>query len=107
MKNSVKFQMARRGQQWVIVDPDNAKFRVPFDQAIVDATLVREGLVEGYIVAIHGLSNDVAGLCDVETLRALGVGAQYMSQKPVGCIRAKGMQRVRLTDEGIERIGGA
>lgn len=108
MKNSMKFQMARRGQQWVIVDPNNANAYVAFDQAIVDATLVQEGLVEGYITSIHGLSNDVADLCDAETLRCLGVGAQIVSQKPPSCIRAKGMQRVRLVEDGrIERITSA
>lgn len=106
MKNSLKFRIERRRQQWVIVDPDNVNATVPFDQAIVDATVVEEGLVEGYITSIHGLSNDVAGLCDVATLRGLGVGAQLNSQKPICCIRAKGMQRVRLLEGGtLERIG--
>lgn len=106
MKNSLKFRIERRESNWVLVDPDNANASVSFDQAIVDATLVQEGCVEGYITSIHGLSNDVAGLCDVTLLRALGVGAQLNSQKPIGCIRAKGMQRVRLMESGaVERIG--
>lgn len=107
MKNSMKFRMEHRGESWVIVDPEAANNPgVVFDQAIVDATLVQEGLVEGYITAIHGLSNEIAGLCDATVLRGLGVGAQLASQKPISCIRAKGMQRVRLVEDGrIERIG--
>lgn len=106
MKNSMKFRMVRRDHQWVIVDPKDPSISVPFDQAIVDATLVEQGTVEGYITSIHGLSNEIACHCDGELLRALGVGAQLVSQKPIGCIRAKGMRRVRLTEDGnIERIG--
>jgi hypothetical protein len=106
MKNSLKFRMQARGEQWVIVDPDNASNSVSFDQAIVDATLVQEGLVEGYITAIHGLSSGLADLCDWNLLRNLGVGAQLTSQKPIGCIRAKGMQRVRLIQGGrMEGVG--
>jgi hypothetical protein len=105
MKSEMKFRLEWRGAQWAIVDPDNVNALVPFDQAIVDATLVQQGLVEGYITSIHGLGADIADLCDGETLRALGVGAQLVSQKPPSCIRAKGMQRVRLMEDGtVERI---
>lgn len=105
MKNAIKFRIEKRSAGWVIVDPDNVNNNVPFDQAIVDATHVQEDAVEGFIVAIHGLSNGVADLCDGELLRALGVGAQLSSQKPVANIRASGMSRVRLMPDGtIEGI---
>lgn len=105
MKNSMKFRIERRVNQWVIVDPDNASACVSFDQAIVDATRVQEGLVEGYIASIHGLSDAIADLCDGELLRALGVGAQLASQVPVALIRRDGMSRVRLMPGGlIERV---
>lgn len=106
MKQEMKFRIERRNGQWVI-DPENSSVPVTFDQAIVDATLVEEGAVEGYITSVHGLSEQIANLCDGKVLRALGVGAQLCSQKPPGAIRAKGMARVRLTERGlIERIGG-
>lgn len=98
--------MAKRGQGWSIIDPKDATINIPFDQAIVDATWVESNYVEGYVTAIHGVDMDLVGHLDIETLRALGIGAQLVSQKPIGHILAGGMRRVRLTQDGsIERVG--
>lgn len=102
----MKFSMAKRGLGWSIIDPNNATISIPFDQAIVDATVVEEGYVEGYIQSAHGIDIDLVGHLDLETQRALGIGAQLLPQKPIGRILAGGMRRVRLTEDGsIERIG--
>lgn len=106
MKNSLKFRIEVRGQAWAVVDQSNPAISFPFDQAVVDATLITETAVEGYITSIHGLSQELADLCDGPLLHALGVGAQLRSQQPVRCVRALGRTRVRLVAHGeIERIG--
>lgn len=79
--------------KWFVLDPAGGG-RVPIDTAIVDVTYCQPGLVEGFIVAVHGLDLEIAQHMSRETQQALGVGAQ-LRRSPLAKTR-----RGQLTADG-------
>lgn len=95
-KNNLRFRLEWQERAWFIVDPDNEEDNVQIDQAVVDTTYIGRGAVEGFILAVHGLDQDVASNLSRATLNELGVGANLRSMPPP---RA-GLRRVRLEQGG-------
>lgn len=87
---------------WNIRNPgasDAASIKV--DSAVVNATKVGNSFVEGYIVAVHGLDQNIAEHLDPYQLKSLGVGAQYRA-RPAG---QAGTRRVSLLVDGRIQVG--
>jgi hypothetical protein len=76
MNLELKFTLTWHGNQWYVQDPHNVNLRVPIDTAVVDVTYQGDKFVEGYIVAVHGLDQEIAQHLSKASLQALGVGAQ-------------------------------
>ena len=75
MHTNQKFRLSFISNQWGVCSRDGSP-RIPVDTAIVDVTYQSPNHIEGYIVAVHGLDQEVAKYLDSQTLRDLGVGAQ-------------------------------
>lgn len=71
-----KFRIEFRDSQWSVLDPDNVNQRIPIDTAVIDITFQGVHAVEGYIVAVHGLDQEISKYLSPASLRDLGVGAQ-------------------------------
>jgi hypothetical protein len=98
MKNSMtKVRMECRNGTWAFVDSDNNK--VDFDQAIVDATYIGKYTVEGFVVSVHGVDQEIAQYLDSKTRQELGIKAVHsLGAGPT-------LRRVRLMQGGeIERV---
>lgn len=81
-------------KSWAFVDKREPGFRLPIDQALIDVTFERQGLVEGYVKAVHGVSEEVAKYLDAQTRATLGITATHRLGR-VGT-----MNRVRLLPDG-------
>ena len=75
MSNNVKVRIEAHDGSWYFVD--NNSHKIKFDQAVVDATHVSEKFVEGYVVAVHGVEQEIAQYLDSKTLHTLGVGSVH------------------------------
>lgn len=97
MKLSNTVTMEYANNTWSFVD--NGGTRIPFDQALVDHAFVKGNRVTGYVLSVHGLSQEVASLMDSRTRDMLGVkGIHSLSG-------GRGRQRVRLMPGGkVERV---
>lgn len=87
------------GVSWVIRDIGNPRgggLRV--EALVMRATRTGEGFAQGYIVAVHGLDQEVARELDNASLKLLGVGAHLRPQS----VAPKGAKtrRVNLTLNG-------
>lgn len=82
MQKPLKFRIEFLNSRWYIVDPDNASNHVPIDTALMDVTFFRPGVVEGYVVAVHGLDMEIASTLDVQVLRALGATGPTHQRAP-------------------------
>lgn len=97
----MKFRIEWQGSSWFIVDQSNADVRVQVDQLLVDATHIStdKRAVEGYILASHGLSFEIADVLDRPVLNQLGVASNLRSLPPPPRY-GSGVRRVRLLDTG-------
>jgi len=106
LKNEyLEIRASWNGSAWVIRDignPCGDGLRV--EALVMRATRTGEGFAQGYIVAVHGLDQEVAGGLDNASLRLLGVGAHLRTQS----VAPKGAKtrRVNLTPDG-KITGGA
>ena len=92
------------GAAWTIKDIDDPQGNgIQVEALLMRATRTGKGFAEGYIVAVHGLDQEIAGRLDNQSLKLLGVGAQFRTQtaSPKGVYA----RRVNLTSEG-KIIGG-
>lgn len=53
---------------------------IKVEALVMRATRSGRGFAEGYIVAVHGLSQEIASQLDNAQLKLLGVGAQFRAQ---------------------------
>lgn len=83
------------GSQWAICIPGMSR-RVMVDAALMDVTRQGQGYAEGYIVSVHGLSQEAAADLHGDALRALGGGAQVRN---LGVCH-RGTQRKNLLANG-------
>ncbi len=95
-------KIERQDGAWCIKQPGSTHTAsIKVDSAVVNATKVGNSFVEGYIVAVHGLDQDIAEHLDPLQLKALGVGAQYRA-RPAG---QRGTRRVSLLVDGTIQGG--
>lgn len=94
------------GQAWFVVDTTDSSAKVRVDQLVVDATYVSQdnAVVEGYILAAHGIDFEIASRLDRPILNQLGLAANLRSVPPPPR-RGSGLSRVRLLESG--RIAAA
>ena len=72
------------------------------DALVMRATRTGKGFAEGFIIAVHGLDQEIAGKLDNASLKLLGVGSQFRGQS----ISPKGVKAARMNLNADGRITG-
>lgn len=84
---------------WAFMDPAEPGHRVRFDQALIDATWVGPGQVEGYVKAVHGVDIEQVWAMNSRQKLALGITSNHR-------FGLESHQRLRLNPDGtIEKMG--
>ena len=84
---------------WALFDPSNPSFKLTVDQAVIDVTLYRHNLVEGYVKAVHGVDMEQVKYLDSHARAALGITGMHR----LG--RTGTLKRVRLMSDGtVENV---
>lgn len=87
------------GTAWIIKDVDDMRGAgIKVEALVMRATRTGKDFAQGFIVAVHGLDQEIAGYLDNASLKLLGVGAQFRGQ----AISPRGVKtrRVNLTQNG-------
>ena len=74
-KNKVRAEFDQCKGSWAFVDPRSRNFRIPFDSALVEVTRSGPGMVEGYVLSVHGVPMEIASQLSVEGCRTIGINA--------------------------------
>ena len=86
-------------KSWAFLDPSNPKSRLLVDQALIDATLIRHNLVEGFVKAVHGVDMEMVQYLPSRARADLGITGTHRLGR-VGTL-----YRVRLMPNGaVERV---
>jgi hypothetical protein len=83
---------------WGFTCRGNPQGRVRFDQALIDATFVGNGVVEGYVKSVHGADMDLVKYLGTNVKIDLGItGPKNLAPQSY--------RRVRLMPDGlVERM---
>jgi hypothetical protein len=88
-----KVRIERVGKSWYFVDKQ--RNRSKFDQAIVDVTTLSGSHIEGYVVAVHGITpEDLSRMTATYNRQDLGIKSVHR----LG--RGPTLRRVRLMEGG-------
>jgi hypothetical protein len=74
--------------------------RIRFDQAIIDATFVGDGVVEGFVKSVYGVDAEVVKYLTTKVKKDMGIMGVHVLGVP-------NRYRVRLMPDGrVERMDG-
>lgn len=95
-----KFKISRSSSHgsWVINDFEGSQPGIKVDSVVVNATRWVGSYVEGYIIAVHGISQEVAQGLDRDQLSDLGIGSQM--RRSTARSSARGQKRLYLMEDG-------
>ena len=95
----VRVEYFPANKSWAFVDPANPTYRLEVEQALIDATLIRHGLVEGLVKSVYGVDMDKIQFLSSRTKHDLGITATHR----LG--RSGTLHRVRLNCDGtVEKV---
>lgn len=77
---------------WAFIEPSGNK--ICFDQAVIDVTFQRLGVVEGHVRVVYGVDHEIARHFNASTRSDLGIAGRHRLGR-VGALR-----RVRLLQDG-------
>ena len=98
-QNIVRAEYFPSINSWAFVDKREPSLRLPIDQALIDVTYMRRGLVEGVVKAVHGISEEVTKYLDARTRATLGITATPRLGRVGTAVR------VRLLPDGeVEKV---
>lgn len=97
MINPVKVRAVFKNNSWGFEPMFNPGNRVPFDQALIDATRIAPGVVEGFVRSSHGISFEHTQYMDARTRESLGITSAHRLGRGV---YSWNVQRVQLLQNG-------